>query len=110
MAEPARGVLVAQSGRLTDQQVLDADRPGLDGAQHTEDPRQRWDDMERDIGLGLDGYLTLRFPAWLVAADPEHVARRILEALRRKAGEADKPRMTPLDRARYDNLAPGTGR
>jgi hypothetical protein len=34
----------------------------IDGAQHTEDPLQRWDDMERDIDLGLDGYLALRFP------------------------------------------------
>jgi hypothetical protein len=55
----------------------------IDGAQHTEDPLQRWDDMERDIGLSLDGYLTLRFPAWLVRTDPEYVARRILEALSR---------------------------
>ena len=39
--------------------------------------------MERDIDLGLDGYLTLRFPAWLVRKAPEYVARRILEALRR---------------------------
>jgi very-short-patch-repair endonuclease len=39
--------------------------------------------MERDIDLGLDGYLTLRFPAWLVRADPEYVARKIIEALRR---------------------------
>ena len=55
----------------------------IDGAQHTEDPLQRWDDMERDIDLGLDGYLTLRFPAWLVRTSPEYVARRIREALRR---------------------------
>jgi hypothetical protein len=60
----------------------------IDGAQHTEDPLQRWDDMERDIDLGLDGYLTLRFPAWLVRTNPEYVARRILEALR-KAGYRD---------------------
>jgi hypothetical protein len=53
----------------------------IDGAQHTEDPLQRWDDMERDIDLGLDGYLTLRFPGWLVRTNPEYVARRILEAL-----------------------------
>ena len=39
--------------------------------------------MERDIDLGLDGYQTLRFPAWLVRANPAHVARKILEALRR---------------------------
>lgn len=55
----------------------------IDGAQHTEDPLQRWDDMERDIDLGLDGYQTLRFPAWLVRTNPGHVARKILEALRR---------------------------
>jgi len=54
----------------------------IDGAQHTADPRQRWDDMERDIDLSLDGYQTLRFPAWLVRANPEYVARKILEALR----------------------------
>lgn len=55
----------------------------IDGAQHTEDPLQRWDDMERDIDLGLDGYQTLRFPAWLVRTRPEYVARKVLEALRR---------------------------
>jgi very-short-patch-repair endonuclease len=38
--------------------------------------------MERDINLVLDGYRTLRFPAWLVRKYPEYVARRILEALR----------------------------
>jgi hypothetical protein len=57
----------------------------IDGAQHAEDLLQRWDDMERDIDLGLDGYLTLRFPAWLVRTDPGYVAQRTLEALR-KAG------------------------
>jgi hypothetical protein len=60
----------------------------IDGAQHSQDPLQRWDDMERDIDLGLDGYLTLRFPGWLVRANPEYVAHRILEALR-KAGYRD---------------------
>jgi hypothetical protein len=55
----------------------------IDGAQHTDNPLQRWDDMERDIDLGLDGYQTLRFPAWLVRTNPEYVARKILEALRR---------------------------
>jgi very-short-patch-repair endonuclease len=52
----------------------------IDGAQHA-DPLQRWDDMERDNGLKIDGYRTLRFPAWLVRQDPEYVARKILEAL-----------------------------
>ncbi len=55
----------------------------IDGAQHTADPLQRWDDMERDIDLGRDGCQVLRFPAWLVRANPEYVARKILEALRR---------------------------
>ena len=53
----------------------------IDGAQHA-DPLQRWDDMERDNGLKIDGYRTLRFPAWLVRQDPEYVAHKILEALR----------------------------
>jgi hypothetical protein len=57
----------------------------IDGAQHTEDPLQRWDDMERDIDLTLDGYHTLRFPAWLVRNNPGYVARRIREALSRSA-------------------------
>jgi Protein of unknown function (DUF559) len=54
----------------------------IDGVQHTEDPLQRWDDMERDIDLMLDGYRTMRFPAWLVRENPGYVARRILDALR----------------------------
>ncbi|HTR90250.1 MAG TPA: DUF559 domain-containing protein [Trebonia sp.] len=53
----------------------------IDGAQHTEDPLQRWDDMERDIDLGADGYRTLRFPAWLVRQNPQSVARTIGQAL-----------------------------
>ena len=48
----------------------------IDGAQHTEDPLQRWSDMERDIALGLDGYQVLRFPAWLVRTNPEYVAQK----------------------------------
>jgi hypothetical protein len=55
----------------------------IDGAQHTQDPLQRWDDMERDIDLGDDGYRTLRFPAWLVRQHPRHVARTIRQALHR---------------------------
>ena len=54
----------------------------IDGAQHTEDPLQRWDDMERDNDLNVDGYRTLRFPAWLVRQHPELVARQIRRALR----------------------------
>jgi hypothetical protein len=57
----------------------------IDGAHHTEDPLQRWDDMERDIDLMLDGYRTLRFPAWLVRKNPEYVASRLREALNRNA-------------------------
>ena len=57
----------------------------IDGAQHTEDPLQRWDDVERDNDLNVDGYRTLRFPGWLVRQHPDLVAREILRALR-KAG------------------------
>jgi hypothetical protein len=53
----------------------------IDGAQHTEDPLQRWDDMERDIDLQIEGYRVLRFPAWVVRTHPEFVARKILESL-----------------------------
>jgi hypothetical protein len=54
----------------------------IDGAQHIE-PLNQWDDMERDNDFSIDGYRVLRFPAWLVRRDPEHVASKILEALRR---------------------------
>lgn len=54
----------------------------IDGAQHME-PLDQWDDMERDNDLNIDGYRVLRFPAWLVRRNPEHVAKKILEALRR---------------------------
>lgn len=57
----------------------------IDGAQHTEDPLQRWDDMERDIDLQIGGYLVLRFPAWLIRTRPEYVATKILRALRRES-------------------------
>jgi Protein of unknown function (DUF559) len=53
----------------------------IDGTQHTEDPLQRWDDMERDIDLAADGYRTLRFPAWLIRQDPGRVARTVGQAL-----------------------------
>lgn len=54
----------------------------IDGAQHIE-PLDQWDDMERDNDFRAGGYRTLRFPAWLVRRNPEYVARRILEELRR---------------------------
>jgi hypothetical protein len=55
----------------------------IDGAQH-EEPLQRWDDMDRDIDLQVNGgYIVLRIPAWVVRRYPGQVARRIREALRR---------------------------
>jgi hypothetical protein len=53
----------------------------VDGSQHTE-ALQYWDDMDRENDLKLDGYLVLRFPAWVVRRHPELVARKILQALR----------------------------
>ena len=58
----------------------------IDGAQHIE-AQQYWDDMDRENDLKLDGYVVLRFPAWLVRRHPDHVAATILRALR-KAGYA----------------------
>jgi hypothetical protein len=55
----------------------------IDGAQH-DDPRHRWDDMERDNDLEIDGYRVLRFPAWLVRDNPEQVAKKILVVLQRR--------------------------
>ena len=54
----------------------------IDGAQHAEDPLQRWDDMERDNDLQFAGYRILRFPAWLVRRNPGYVANQIRKALR----------------------------
>lgn len=54
----------------------------IDGAQHIQ-PLDQWDDMERDNDNELDGYRVLRFPAWMVRVNPEHVAKKILDALRR---------------------------
>jgi hypothetical protein len=39
--------------------------------------------MERDIDFGLGGCQTLRFPAWLIRANPDNFARKTLEALHR---------------------------
>jgi hypothetical protein len=54
----------------------------IDGAQHIE-PLNQWDDMERDNDFNIEGYRVLRFPAWRVRRNPEYVAKKILEALRR---------------------------
>lgn len=54
----------------------------IDGAQHMQ-PLDQWDDMERDNDLEIDGYRVLRFPAWLVRNNPEYVAKKILDTLRR---------------------------
>jgi hypothetical protein len=61
--------------------------------------------MARDIGL--DGYQTLRFPAWLIRANPEYVARKILEVPRR-AGY--RGQTAPPNPPGCDTLAPGRGR
>jgi hypothetical protein len=37
--------------------------------------------LEQGIDPGLDGYLTLTFPIWLIRADPRYVAAKILQAL-----------------------------
>jgi very-short-patch-repair endonuclease len=82
----------------------------IDGAQHT-DPLQRWDDIERDNGFRIDGYRPLRFPAWLVRQDPEHVAREILKALRAAgSANADNDMYPPCAGPGYGTLAAGTGR
>lgn len=54
----------------------------IDGAQHIR-PLDQWDDMERGNDFTIDGYRVLRFPAWCVRQNPEYVAGKILEALRR---------------------------
>jgi Protein of unknown function (DUF559) len=56
----------------------------VDGAQH-EEPLQRWDDMDRDIDLQVNGgYIVLRIPAWVVHRSPGPIARCIADALRKR--------------------------
>lgn len=64
----------------------------IDGAQHLE-PLEQWDDMDRGNDLTIDGYRLLRFPAWRVRKDPEFVARKILQALRRAGYTGGCPRI-----------------
>ena len=43
---------------------------------------QWWDDMDRENGIKLDGYLVLRFTAFVVRYRPGYVAARIRDAFR----------------------------
>lgn len=52
----------------------------IDGAAHLE-ALDHWSDMDRDNQLKLAGYQVLRFPAFVVRANPGYVARTIREAL-----------------------------
>ena len=53
----------------------------IDGAAHL-DVLQYWDDMDRANDLTLEQYHVMRFPAWVVRYQPEHVAAKIRKALR----------------------------
>jgi hypothetical protein len=53
----------------------------IDGAAHI-DALQYWDDMDRANDLTLENYHVMRFPAWVVRYQPEHVAAKIRRALR----------------------------
>ena len=53
----------------------------IDGAGHL-GVVQYWDDMDRDNGLKLEGYTTLRYPAFAVRYCSAHVAGQIGQALR----------------------------
>lgn len=53
----------------------------IDGAAHLE-ALEHWSDMDRDNQLKLAGYQVLRFPAFMVRADPGYVAMTIRAALR----------------------------
>lgn len=52
----------------------------IDGAAHL-DALQYWDDMERANDLTLERYRVMRFPAWVIRYQPEHVAAKIRQAL-----------------------------
>ena len=52
----------------------------VDGAQHI-DPRNAWADMKRQNDLWIAGDRVLRFPAWILRADPAAVMAQIRAAL-----------------------------
>jgi hypothetical protein len=52
----------------------------VDGAGHA-DVMQYWDDMERDNGLKLQGYTTLRYAAFMIRYRADYVAGQITHAL-----------------------------
>jgi hypothetical protein len=58
----------------------------IDGSHHM-DAIQWWDDMDRENGMKLDGYLVLRFTAFIVRHRPDYVAAQIRDAFR-KSGHA----------------------
>jgi hypothetical protein len=53
----------------------------IDGAGHQE-VLQYWDDMDRDNGLKLQGYNTLRYPSFAIRHRADYVAGQIEQALR----------------------------
>jgi hypothetical protein len=54
----------------------------IDGIHHM-DAAQWWEDMDRENGIKLDGYLVLRFTAFVVRYRPGYVAAQIRDAFRR---------------------------
>jgi Protein of unknown function (DUF559) len=53
----------------------------IDGSHHM-DAIQWWDDMDRENDMKLDGYLVLRFTAFIVRRRPDYVADQIRDAFR----------------------------
>jgi hypothetical protein len=54
----------------------------IDGIHHM-DAIQWWDDMDRENAMKLNGYLVLRFTAFVVRYRPDYVAAQIHDALRK---------------------------
>jgi hypothetical protein len=65
----------------------------IDGSHHM-DPRLWWEDMRRQNDVWIAGQTILRFPAWVIRAEPEQVADQIRRAMR-AARNAEPPRRTP---------------
>ncbi|SCE65004.1 Protein of unknown function (DUF559) [Micromonospora viridifaciens] len=53
----------------------------IDGGQHL-DPAHAWADMRRQNDLWVDGDRVLRFPTWVLRAQPEEVVAQLRAALR----------------------------
>jgi hypothetical protein len=86
MVRPADLVaVVARTPRLRHRAIIVNTLNDISGGSeaHHMDAVQWWADMDRENGIKLDGYLVLRFTAFVVRYRPDYVASQIRDAFRR---------------------------